>query len=72
MAKSLVEVLVLNALVPVYWFVYTYCVSGYGLDFLNGPLLGQGYRTPRHNPRRATLSGAAPFVYRRAVFLEGS
>jgi hypothetical protein len=37
MAKSLIEVLVLNALVPVYWLVYTYCVSGYGLDFLNGP-----------------------------------
>ncbi len=37
MAKSLVEVLLLNALVPVYWFAYTYCVSGYGLDFLNGP-----------------------------------
>ena len=24
MAKSLIEVLLLNALVPVYWFVYTY------------------------------------------------
>ncbi len=37
MAKSLVELLLLNALVPVYWFVYTYCVSGHGLDFLTGP-----------------------------------
>ena len=37
MAKSLAEFLLLNALVPVFWLIYTYCISGYALDFANGP-----------------------------------
>ncbi len=37
MAKSFVEFLLLNALVPVFWLIYTYCISGYALDFANGP-----------------------------------
>jgi 4-amino-4-deoxy-L-arabinose transferase-like glycosyltransferase len=37
MAKSFLEFLLLNALVPVFWLVYTYSISGYALDFVNGP-----------------------------------
>jgi len=37
MAKSLIEFLLLNALVPAFYLIYTYCVSGYALDFANGP-----------------------------------
>jgi len=37
MAKSFIEFLLLNALVPAFWLIYTYCISGYALDFLNGP-----------------------------------
>ena len=37
MAKSFGEVLLLNALVPVFWLTHTYSVSGYALDFANGP-----------------------------------
>src|SRR5271167_1449219 len=37
MAKSFVEFLLLNALVPAFWLIYTYCISGYALDFANGP-----------------------------------
>jgi Dolichyl-phosphate-mannose-protein mannosyltransferase len=37
MAKSLLEFLLLNALVPVFWLIYTYGVSGYALDFATGP-----------------------------------
>ncbi|MGB8770203.1 MAG: hypothetical protein WCC92_11335 [Candidatus Korobacteraceae bacterium] len=55
MGKSLVEVLVLNALVPVYWFVYTYCVSGHGLDFLNGPYSAKAVAL------RTTAHGAHPY-----------
>jgi 4-amino-4-deoxy-L-arabinose transferase-like glycosyltransferase len=55
MAKSLIEVLVLNALVPVYWFVYTYCVSGYGLDFLNGPYSAKAIAL------RSAVHGAPPY-----------
>ena len=55
MVKSLAEVLVLNALVPVYWFVYTYCVSGYGLDFLNGPYSAKAIAL------RTTAQGAHPY-----------
>jgi hypothetical protein len=37
MAKSFLEFVLLNALVPAFWLIYTYCISGYALDFLNGP-----------------------------------
>ena len=37
MAKSFAEFLLLNALVPLFWLIYTYCISGYALDFANGP-----------------------------------
>ena len=36
-AKSLIECLLLNALVVAFWLIYTRNVSGYALDFLNGP-----------------------------------
>jgi hypothetical protein len=35
--KSFLEVLLLNALVPVYWLIYTWAVSGNALDFATGP-----------------------------------
>ena len=62
MAKSLIEVLVLNALVPVYWFVYTYCVSGYGLDFLNGPYSAKAIAL------RTTAHGAPPYPGQHDLF----
>ncbi len=37
MVKSFTEFLLLNALVPTFWLIYTYCISGYALDFANGP-----------------------------------
>jgi len=37
MSKSLVEFLLLNALVPIFWLTYNYRVSGHALDFLDGP-----------------------------------
>ena len=63
MAKSLVEVLVLNALVPVYWFVYTYCVSGYGLDFLNGPYSAKAIA------QRTTAHGAQSYPGQHDLFV---
>jgi Dolichyl-phosphate-mannose-protein mannosyltransferase len=36
-AKSFLEFLLLNALVPTFWLIHTYAVSGYALDFANGP-----------------------------------
>ena len=62
MTKSLIEVLVLNALVPVYWFVYTYCVSGYGLDFLNGPYSAKAIAL------RTTVHGAQPYPGQHDLF----
>lgn len=35
--KSFFEVVLLNALVPIYWLIYTWAVSGNALDFVNGP-----------------------------------
>ena len=37
MLKSFAEFMVLNALVPVFWLIFTYGISGYALDFANGP-----------------------------------
>jgi 4-amino-4-deoxy-L-arabinose transferase-like glycosyltransferase len=53
MAKSLIEFLVLNALVPVFWLIYNYGVSGYALDFINGPYSAiaiAARTTPRGEP----------------------
>jgi 4-amino-4-deoxy-L-arabinose transferase-like glycosyltransferase len=55
MAKSLIEVSVLNALVPIHWFSYTYCVSGYGLDFLNGPYSAKAIAL------RGMINGTPPY-----------
>jgi 4-amino-4-deoxy-L-arabinose transferase-like glycosyltransferase len=62
MGKSLIELLVLNALVPVYWYVYTYCVSGYGLDFLNGPYSAKAIVL------RTTARGAPPYPGQHDLF----
>ncbi len=35
--KSFFEVVLLNALVPIYWLIYTWAISGNALDFVNGP-----------------------------------
>jgi len=37
LAKSLIEFLLLNALVPVFWLAYNHRVSGRALDWANGP-----------------------------------
>jgi 4-amino-4-deoxy-L-arabinose transferase-like glycosyltransferase len=62
LAKSLIKLLVLNALVPVYWFVYTYCVSGYGLDFLTGPYSAKAIAL------RTTAHGAPPYPGQHHLF----
>lgn len=53
--KSFVEVLLLNALVPVYWLVYTWAVSGHALDFINGPYSAKAIAL------RSTAKGAPPY-----------
>lgn len=37
LAKSLVEFLLLNALIPVFWLAYNHRVSGRAMDWANGP-----------------------------------
>ena len=37
MTKSFAEFLLLNALVPAFWLIYNYNLSGRALDFANGP-----------------------------------
>ncbi|MGB8888561.1 MAG: hypothetical protein WCC87_17665 [Candidatus Korobacteraceae bacterium] len=55
LTKSLVEVLVLNALVPVYWLIYTYFISGRALDFASGPYSAKAIAL------RTTANGTAPY-----------
>jgi len=62
MTKSFVEVLLLNALVPVYWLVYTWAVSGNALDFINGPYSAKAIAL------RSTAQGAPPYPGQHGVF----
>ncbi len=62
MTKSFLEVLLLNALVPVYWLVYTWAVSGNALDFINGPYSAKAIAA------RSTAQGAPPYPGQHDVF----
>ena len=55
MTKSLVEFLLLNALVPVFWLAYNHRVSGRAMDWANGPY------SARAIAERTTARGAAPY-----------
>ena len=55
MAKPLIEFLLLNALVPVFWLIYNNRVSGHALDFLVGPY------SPKAIALRTTPRGAPPY-----------
>jgi 4-amino-4-deoxy-L-arabinose transferase-like glycosyltransferase len=65
MTKSLAEVLLLNALVPVYWLVYTWAVSGNALDFINGPYSAKAIAL------RTTARGAPPYPGQHHLFTAG-
>jgi 4-amino-4-deoxy-L-arabinose transferase-like glycosyltransferase len=55
MTKSLVEFLLLNALVPVFWLAYNHRVSGRAMDWANGPYSAKAIA------ERTTARGAAPY-----------
>ena len=55
MIKSLVEFLLLNALVPVFWLAYNHRVSGRAMDWANGPYSAKAIA------ERTTARGAAPY-----------
>ena len=61
-AKSFGEVLLLNALIPVFWLIYTRGVSGYALDFINGPYSAKAIAL------RTTAMGAPPYPGQHDVF----
>ncbi len=65
MTKSFVEVLLLNLLVPVYWLIYTWAVSGNALDFINGPYSAKAIAL------RSTAHGAPPYPGQDHVFTAG-
>jgi hypothetical protein len=74
MAKSFCEVLLLNALVPVFWLIYTYCISGYALDFMNGPYSAKAIalRTTGTYPGQHHLFTAALYFLKAARLNLGS
>lgn len=53
--KSFFEVVLLNALIPIYWLVYTWAISGNALDFINGPYSAKAIAL------RSTAHGAPPY-----------
>ena len=65
MTKSFFEVLLLNALVPVYWLIYTWAVSGNALDFIDGPYSAKAIAL------RSTARGAPPYPGQNHVVTAG-
>jgi hypothetical protein len=65
MTKSLVEFLLLNALVPVFWLAYNHRVSGRAMDWANGPY------SARAIAERTTARGAAPYPGKDHVVTAG-
>ena len=63
--KSFTEVLLLNLLVPVYWLIYTWAVSGNALDFINGPYSAKAIAL------RSTAHGAPPYPGQNHAFTAG-
>lgn len=55
LAKSLIEVLLLNALMPVFWLAYNHRVSGRAMDWANGPYSAKAIAA------RTTQRGAPPY-----------
>jgi hypothetical protein len=55
LAKSLVEFLLINALIPVFWLAYNHRVSGRAMDWANGPYSAKAIAA------RTTKQGAAPY-----------
>ncbi len=64
-AKSFAEVALLNALVPVYWLIYTWAVSGKALDFATGPYSAKAIAL------RSTAQGAPPYPGQNHVITAG-
>ena len=62
MAKALIEFLLLNALVPVFWLIYNNRVSGRALDFLDGPYSAKAIAV------RTTPHGAPPYPGQKHLF----
>jgi len=60
--KSFFEVMLLNALVPVYWLIYTWAVSGNALDFVNGPYSAKAIAL------RSSARGAPPYPGQAHLF----
>ncbi len=65
MTKSLVEFLLLNALVPVFWLAYNHRVSGHAMDWANGPYSAKAIA------ERTTQRGAAPYPGRDHIITAG-
>ncbi len=63
--KSFAEVVLLNALVPVYWLIYTWAVSGYALDFATGPYSAKAIAI------RGAAAGAPPYPGQHSVLVAG-
>jgi len=74
-ARSYVEFVVLNALVPVFWLAFTYSISGYALDFLNGPYSAKAIAlrtTMRSYPGQHHLFTAALYYLKAAKLNMGA
>lgn len=65
MSKSLVEFLLLNALVSVFWLAYNHRVSGHAMDWANGPYSAKAIA------ERTTTRGAAPYPGKDHVVTAG-
>lgn len=65
MRKSLLEFLLLNALVPVFWLAYNHRVSGRALDWANGPYSAKAIA------ERTTARAAPPYPGKDHIIMAG-
>jgi 4-amino-4-deoxy-L-arabinose transferase-like glycosyltransferase len=65
MTKSLLEFMLLNALVPVFWLAYNHRVSGRAMDWANGPYSAKAIA------ERTTARGAPPYPGRDHIVTAG-
>jgi hypothetical protein len=63
LAKSFAEVLLLNLLVPAFWLIYNYSLSGRVFDFANGPYSAKAIAL------RTTAHGAPPYPGQHNLFV---
>ena len=72
LAKSLIEFLLLNALIPVFWLAYNHRVSGRAMDWANGPYSARAIAERTTKPDAPPYPGKDHLVTAALYFLKAA